>query len=145
MALNIIKGSIIAAKETYIAHQCNCATFKSAGLAKLIFEHFPEADYANVSMSDRLPGRITIHGRIINMYAQIRPGRPTTNETRAMRLQWLRRCLFEVSESLTHDVSLALPYGIGCGLAGGDWDDTYALIKRFADYVDFDITLYRLK
>lgn len=38
--------------------------------------------------------------------------------------------------------TIALPYGIGCGLAGGSWDVVYKIIDETFD--DYNVTLYKL-
>jgi hypothetical protein len=40
--------------------------------------------------------------------------------------------------------TLALPFNIGCGLAGGKWDDYYNAINTFANKEKIHITLYKL-
>jgi hypothetical protein len=43
--------------------------------------------------------------------------------------------------------SIAFPYGIGCGLAGGNWKDYSKLLEAFAEKVTgngVSVTLYRL-
>lgn len=42
-----------------------------------------------------------------------------------------------------YNMSVAIPYGIGCGIANGDWEKVYKIIEKvFSDYA---ITLYRLE
>jgi O-acetyl-ADP-ribose deacetylase (regulator of RNase III) len=38
--------------------------------------------------------------------------------------------------------SIAIPYGIGCGLAGGDWKEIYKIIEEV--FEDYDVTIYKL-
>lgn len=42
-------------------------------------------------------------------------------------------------------VKLGMPYGIGCGLAGGDWNIVYSMLSRLSDEYGIDIHLYKLK
>jgi len=49
--IEIISGSILDAKEKYIAHCCNCVTQKSAGVALAIFDKYP---YSNTYKIERL-------------------------------------------------------------------------------------------
>ena len=48
------------------------------------------------------------------------------------RLQWFKECLVEVGKKVPAGSSLALPHGIGCGHAGGSWDDYEKAILDFA-------------
>ena len=69
---------------------------------------------------------------IVNMYAQFAPGKAGRGDDSAeKRLQWFRSCLRRVGR-LAGVSSVAVPYGIGCGLAGGNWDDYEAELQGFA-------------
>lgn len=37
--------------------------------------------------------------------------------------------------------SIAIPYGIGCGIANGDWNEVYKIIEKVFD--DYNVTLYK--
>lgn len=152
-------GNILDAKETYIAHQCNCITNHAAGLAKDLFAKFPWADIYKIRgkdgnlMRDK-PGKIIIKGDgkeqrfVINMLAQNYPGHPKPYETEEMRRSWFKSCLDELSLHLakpkgeTKDnaggygadtaPSVAFPEGIGCTMAGGTWKNYLLLIENFA-------------
>ena len=42
-----------------------------------------------------------------------------------------------------NDLSIAIPYGIGCGIANGDWNIVYKIIEKV--FNDYDVTLYKLE
>lgn len=57
-------------------------------------------------------------------------------------------CLKECLETVKKDAkatnkSVAIPYGIGCGIANGDWEIVYKIIEEV--FSDYDVTLYRLE
>lgn len=138
--LTEIKGDLIKFTEAqYIAHQCNCLTINSAGMAESIFNAFPwsniyaersiDIDYKKLPEGNR-PGDIVIRGNgtdqryVINMIAQLFPGRPrypdsTQDGTRA-RQTFFQICLNKIAR-IDGLRSIAFPYRIGCNLAGGDW------------------------
>jgi O-acetyl-ADP-ribose deacetylase (regulator of RNase III) len=124
---------------THIVHQCNCKTSYPKGLAEFIFDKYPAAnDYANVK--NRTPGTINIHQVgvnkfVVNMFAQNSPGKPSFYETKDLRLKWFKSCLDKLCEYANDKVVFGFPYLIGCGLAGGDWDNYERLIKEFSDKV----------
>jgi O-acetyl-ADP-ribose deacetylase (regulator of RNase III) len=120
----------------YIAHQCNCTSRGSKGLAKSIFEKYP---YANTYGMYREPGTIHVRGNVINMYAQRRPGLPSGDDTPSLRILWFKSCLKEILK-IEGIHSIAFPYRIGCGLAGGDWKQYQEMILRAFD--DLDIEVY---
>ena len=56
----------------------------------------------------------------------------------------LREGLEEVKEfAMPNHLSIAIPYKIGCGLAGGDWNIVYKIIEDVFD--DYDVTIYKLQ
>jgi hypothetical protein len=73
------------------------------------------------------------------------------------RLTWFRTCLEDLHSQLERIMSLpeyngnklrvAFPYLIGCGLAGGDWNDYYQMIETWAiKHEDkFIVTIVRKK
>lgn len=153
--VKIIQGDILEASEDVIGHQCNCVTKKAKGLADVLFQRFPYADL----YADRRDGVVRRHepgvcvllgapGKplIANMFAQRRGGRPKAkDDTASMRMRWFDECLKQIIEQAPHVKSIALPYNIGCGLAGGDWSRYLGMICRFASrHPNVRITLYQL-
>jgi O-acetyl-ADP-ribose deacetylase (regulator of RNase III) len=137
-----IEGDILTADCKYIAHQCNCKTIgRAAGLARFINEKFPYADMYKRN-NDRIPGRINIMGNgederfVINMYAQNYPGRCNEHEPEFVRLEWFEHCLKEIDRLIEDIDSIAFPYMIGCGLAGGFWWKYHKMIKDFAEKIE---------
>ena len=41
-----------------------------------------------------------------------------------------------------NNLSIAIPYGIGCGIANGDWNKVYKIIEKV--FEDYNVALYRL-
>lgn len=147
--LNIISGDILNAPDQYIAQQCNCITNTYLGLAKSVVQKFPWADF--YSNSNRKPGTIQIAGnpvlgqrQIIAMFAQYNPGRPSHFETKKIRVEWFQTCLNLISV-IPNLKSIGFPFNIGCGLAGGDWEDYHQMLANFAaSNPDVVINLYKL-
>lgn len=55
----------------------------------------------------------------------------------------IKRCLEFVKRSAKQTKrSIAIPYGIGCGIANGDWNIVYKIIEEV--FNDYDVTLYKL-
>lgn len=137
------RGDVCEAREQFIAHQCNCVTRTAQGVAKALFRAFPDADIYKARAAADEPGRIVVRGRVINMLAQRYPGRARyANDTAEQRLAWFAACLDEIGR-LPEIGSLALPHGIGCGLAGGDWDAYRGAIETFAERHDVRVVLYK--
>jgi O-acetyl-ADP-ribose deacetylase (regulator of RNase III) len=156
--LKIINGSLLGSDCRYIAHQCNCFSRRGAGLASAVFKAFPWADvYSNRferGNDASLFGSITIHGDpkrnrryIINIYGQLKPGKPSPGQDSAVsRLEAFYKALDQIAET-PELKSIGFPYGIGCGLAGGDWEKYESLLEGFAERVGergVSVILYRL-
>lgn len=140
----IIHGNLLESKEKYIAHQCNCLTQSSAGIAKNIFDKYP---YANTYSSRTEPDTLasikilgdSLENRfVINMFAQYYPGKPKYPESKLdgilARQQYFYQCLLKIAK-ISDLESIAFPYKIGCNLAGGDWNYYYGVLNNFANHV----------
>lgn len=138
--IHYVKGDIVENKyepEEYgvFCHQVNCCKTMDAGLAKQIKEKYPEVYQAYEDREYPYLGAIdwvlTHDGRAcVNMYAQNDYGRSGKHTNYIAFAQ----CLTELAEYLipiSEDTIVAFPYGIGCGLGGGDWKVISALIEDF--------------
>merc|ERR1711871_543112 len=110
--------------------------------AYALFKKYPNANVYTIPNSNRLPGTIQIKGNsdlnqqlIVNLFGQYYPGKPRKNETEHTRLQWFKNSLDELSKIGESLHSVAFPYLIGCGLAGGNWILYRHLINDFAKKV----------
>ena len=165
MTCNVIKKNLLEATEDFICQQNNCVGTKPHGLSKVIAERWPHADpytrrrnmegYTNKALiPDRpIPGTIEIlKGRknVICMYAQYGMGRPysynqtTVQDSAIVRKRWFNECLDEIAKVSPKITKVAMPYNIGCGLAGGNWELYSEMISRWAARTGIDVTLYSL-
>ena len=80
---------------------------------------------------------------VVNMFAQDSYGR----DKRYTDYIALHNCLVKVEHFMHqhHLKTLALPYGLGCGLAGGDWKIVYEIIRDVFTPVSNEITVYICK
>jgi O-acetyl-ADP-ribose deacetylase (regulator of RNase III) len=136
----IIKGSILESDCNYIVHQCNSVSTEALGLAKFIFDIFPYANIYKDREEKSIPGTIVICNegtkKIINLIGQYYPGKANdSNDTIELREKWFYKCLGKISK-IPNLISIAFPYNIGCGLAGGNWDHYHQMIINFAKYVE---------
>lgn len=149
--LTIVQGNLLDAPEKYIAHQCNCVSPQGKGLSHALFQRFPHADVYATRKGKSQPGTLWIspvgngERRVINMFAQFYPGAPTYRGDLAEdRKVMFQRCLNEIA-NLPSLESIAFPYNIGCGLAGGKWADYLAMLTQFAaELPAVKVTLYKL-
>ena len=142
MTIKTITDDILNANGCYIAHQCNCLSVMSAGLARTIFRRYPEVNDYRQHETKRIPGTVNTYSfkecktgpvGVINMFSQVSPGRSVNNNQKKMRLELFNRCLHEIATTFTGQgpVTIAFPYKIGCGLAGGDWHIYLDMLEKF--------------
>jgi len=149
-----VEGDLLQAKEQYICHQCNCVTQRAAHLSAAVFKAFPHADIYSTrpkGQKDK-PGTIVVKGGgeqrlVINMLGQVWPGSPKYPEDRTdgfkAREEYFARCLMEIAK--LQPESLAFPYGIGCGAAGGEWEHYHWMLSDFELQTNVDMCLYLIK
>lgn len=152
----IHRGDILVSKERCIAHQCNCVTVQSKGFAASLFERFPDENvYVRRGWKKTdVPGTIACTGRLIHLFAQWAPGKPGAyvsfyrsrpnadmvkrNDDATEREGWFSACLSELAHVVKDDELVAIPMGIGCNMAGGDWPRYETMLKdaktRFVVY-----------
>ena len=143
MSIQLVTGNILDVNTKYIAHQTNCVTKKSSNLAAAVFKRFPFADIYSIRTDNQIdtPGTIIVKGNgldqrfVINMLGQFYPGAPKYPDSKKdgfeVRKQYFFQCLKSIL--LIEDLqSIAFPYRVGCGVAGGDWDFYYELLEKFA-------------
>ncbi len=137
-SLQILEGqNILDISSGIIAHQANCRGRMGAGLALQIIKKYPQVyeDYHKIYEAKGLVlGSVTYtqvnkNLWIANLMAQDSCwGEPPLTDYDA-----LASCLTQVySFAESQGLNLYLPYGIGCGLAGGDWAIISKLIKEHA-------------
>jgi hypothetical protein len=125
-----ITGSLLDA-DCPIAHQCNCVTKRAMGLSAQISKKWPWANVYGSLFKDkpRLPGTNRVIKKetvvVICMFGQVNPGKPKKKpedpDSAESRLTYFKMCLEDIDQNEFEKV--AVPYGIGCGLAGGYWPD----------------------
>jgi len=127
--VKIVKGDIFDVKRGIIGHQCNALYVMGAGIAKKIAEMYPNVLVAYQKERPVLGEcQLVEVGKelwIANLMGQSNIGRGLQTNYRALRDAMRILCL----ESEDLNLPVYLPYGIGCGLAGGDWHVVSAIIK----------------
>jgi O-acetyl-ADP-ribose deacetylase (regulator of RNase III) len=164
--IQIIEGNVLTQGADVIAHQVNCQGVMGAGLALQIRALYPLVykKYQKICTdynSKELLGKIQfisipvvrthiINGHVdvgteykyfVNLFAQEFYGRVK----RYTDYEALTKCLTSLRDRMITKnlTTLALPYGLGCGLAGGDWKVVYEIIRDV--FENSDITIYICK
>lgn len=129
--MNIVQGDILDITRGIICHQVNCRHVMGAGLAAAIRKKYPRhyADY--VSRVPHLGGlvftQVSNDLYIVGIYGQ----RDIGTHQRQTDYEALEKGLIAAGAfAKSIGLPLYLPYGIGCGLAGGDWNVVSGIIER---------------
>lgn len=142
--MNIINGNILDVTEGIIVHQVNCKGVMGAGLAKQIRNKYPVVytkyrEFINGADPTSLLGkhqitRVTNTLIVLNIFGQLNYGTSTMQTDYAAFENALSTFsnLYKLSEKVnTKHSPIYFPYGIGCGLAGGDWNIISKLIDKY--------------
>lgn len=160
--IKIVNGDLLQSNLPLIAHQTNCLGVMGAGIAKVIKNKWSNVYTSYSSFCKRLKyskenllGKCQVcitEDRPINLVANLFGEYSFTEsvapyENRHTDYDALKEALvylkaFCKSGNITE---IGIPYKLGCGLAGGDWDGVvYPMLQElFAD--DPTITLYIYK
>lgn len=137
--MNIVIGNLLDAQApVIIVHQVNDLGFMGAGLALQIRNKYPNVyniyrKHANSSQIGNIQlVKIGDNRYICNMFSQKGISRVIrTTDYNAMRI-----CFQKLAKL---NIPIALPYKIGCGLAGGDW----AIVSQMIDEILPSATVYK--
>lgn len=145
--IKLLRENLLHATERTIAHQVNCYG-AAGGLAGAIFHKWPEAEKEYQSLIAQTQSRQNLLGTcqlvrtkdgnlLANLFGQYQPGADT-------RYDALEQALLDLASQLEgsseHDI--AIPYKIGCGIGGGDWDTVQEIIRRTIGHLE--VTIYKL-
>ncbi len=120
--MKTICGNILSVEIGIIGHQVNCQKIAGSGLALQIRRKYPGwyKDFisANNHLSDIHLYEVTDKLAIANLYGQDKIGKGLQTNYNA-----LFKCLDSLAwiSEANPELPVYLPYGIGCGLGGGNW------------------------
>ncbi len=132
------------------------ALWVAAHLARDVFRKYPYADIytpRQISKKQDNPGDIIICGDgvekryIIALLGQFYPGSPRYPSSKKdgyiARERYFKEGLDKIAQIEELD-SIAFPWGIGCGAAGGNWDSYLKMINDFAERVEANVLVVKL-
>lgn len=153
MSVNFVDGNIFSRlstnKTTYICQQVNCKGVMGAGLAKQIRDKWPVVfdEYKKICGADRLGDSQTVQVApqlyVVNLFGQNGYGRGE-RQTNYAALAAALFSFFRDCARKNPDVTIRLPYGLGCGLAGGDWDTVLDIISDAAKAWNLNVEIWVL-
>lgn len=143
-----IPGSCLDSNARVIAHQTNCQGVMGAGVALAIRERYPEImpAYQEACSAKNMLGKCqfirTNDGHFIaNLFGQdgIGCGRQTDYKCLRSALSLLVEKM--KTQGLT---SVSMPYNLGCGLAGGDWEVVREMLREVFEDTNIRLELWKL-
>lgn len=156
-------GNLLDSGCKVICHQVNCQGVMGSGIAKEIRNRFPsaytefrksflngKAKLGNIDLTfdhDEYHQRTGCWLFICNMYSQdnyLPRGIQHTN------YDAFRSCIHKLKEELNKrwhgrdDITIGFPYGIGCGLGGGDWLIVRSIIEQEFEGNQWKVEIWKL-
>lgn len=149
--IKYVTGNLLESEESLIGQQVNAQGVMGAGLAKQIRNKYPNVydDYTTLCKMNQNKNDLMGHTQFIevgdnkyvaNLFGQLYYGRQKILYT---HYPSLKEALTELRDVAEEDgLSVALPFGLGCGLAGGDWEIVSKIIEEAFD--GYEATVYKL-
>lgn len=147
--IKYIKGDILNATEGIIVQQVNCIGVMGAGLAKQIRDKWPyvydsyQARIHNTANTKELLGKTLFDNVENNLFvASIFGQYYYGHQAKFTNYTALFKGLDFVAEiSAAGQTTMYIPKGLGCGLAGGNWDFVEAYIQDLDLFFDKKIKI----
>lgn len=157
--IHIINGDVLNVQKSIICHQVNCLGIMGGGVAKQIKDKYPNVftEYKklceSVSYKDcetKLLGTCQIikcsdTNYVANLFGQREIGYNAIHTRYDAFTEAVRNLMISVTamNSEYSGLSIVMPYGIACGLGGGNWNIVYQILSDAAKYFDYNISLYK--
>lgn len=137
--LDIIYGDITKVRKGIIIHQANNKGVMGAGVAKAIVDVYPQhkLDYqmSDLSLGNLVCTRVSQNVGVIAMVTQNGYGRDKS--ITYTDYESFKNALIKIRDMhTTHPkINYYMPFGIGCGLANGDWNIIYNMISDICPFI----------
>lgn len=132
-----INKDILSVEKGIIVHQVNCLGVMGGGLAKKISDKWPVVKDEYISVCRGTLDKAELLGKLLvvkvsptllvcNVFGQLwyGSGRCYTN------YRAVANAFYKLRLQRTGPLSIYLPHGVCCGLAGGDWHVVSAVIEQ---------------
>lgn len=129
--MKIISGNILEIKSGIIVHQVNCQYKMGAGLAAQIRKKYPKHYNDFIDMKPELGNivatKINKELFVVGIYGQYYYGRIGMYTDYLALKNGLEKVSYLMNKT---NLDVFIPYKIGCGLAGGNWDIVKQIIEN---------------
>ena len=148
--IQIVSGDLMTADADAICQQVNCRNVMGAGLAKSIYTKWPAVKESYHRYCEKVGDPYSLLGSIqivrtpempfdvVNVFGQLNYGRTLVRYT---DYRALKKAFRKIQDHYDRSAKIAFPYGFGCGLAGGDWNEVLSIIEWCLD--DHQIIVYK--
>lgn len=144
--VKIKQGDLLEAKEDIICHQVNIQGIMGGGIARQLADKYAglEETYAEYCHKNKnryinLCGNVFYYQAtdkiIANMFSQ-----QENFDTDYLNMKVALKDIEKFAKQ--NELSVCMPYGIGCGIANGDWNTVLSIIDEA--FRDYKVTLYKL-
>ena len=150
--IKTVNGNLLEAEENLIVHSVNCQGVMGSGVAKHLRDKYPIIFEKYSKICDSFYDKTNLLGQvqiikvehsisIVNLFGQFNYGRDGKLYTDYAALKTGFTYIRDVAHE--YGLNIAMPYGIGCGLGGANWDTVYRMIEEI--FEECDVTLYKLE
>lgn len=141
-------GDILEADELLIGIQVSCTPIINVGLMHIVKVAYPQV-YNSYDAACRAYNRKNLGNCLClvaddseHVFALLYGQDAIGFDMKDTNYEALRNALNMLLNIAVHNNdSIALPYGIGCNEANGDWDVVYKIIEE--TFSDYDVTIYK--
>lgn len=134
--IHVVQGDLLNVRDGCIVHQTNCRGVIGSGIAKQIRDRWPQVYHAYKEMCDTT-NPYDLFGDcqfvfvdnlcIVNLFGQLNYSMEKMIYT---NYEAFRSCCKIMEHHIPYTDRISIPYGIGCGLGGGDWDIILSIITE---------------
>lgn len=157
--IEVINGNILDTKHNVIVQQVNCLGRMGSGLAKQIMNKYPTVRPEYMAYVEERKSRgiekegllgevnfVTTDRQtkvIANIFGQVNIRKGRYDKTVYTDVDALIKGMETVkAAAIKHGFSVAIPTHIGCGLAGGNWEEVKPRIDEVFKDVNFKVSYY---
>lgn len=154
--LEYVNGDLLKSDCDVIAHQCNCLLAFGSGIAGQIRNELPGA-YEKFKNDYREPldklGSYCVATKdignflaVYNLYGQYSYGIGNMHTNYLALREALTAMMKNIDdEDILKAVKIGVPYKMGCGLGGGDWDTVSSILEEISERFNRNIYIYRIE
>lgn len=152
--IKIVEGNILDCKEKYIVDCRNCQGKMQSGVAGAIANRYPEIkeDYIEFCNKNGKPNKKYLLGQV-HIKKSLDNKKVFYGIFGQYEYGYDRKCYVDYQAiqtglefiTIIAKGDIAIPYGIGCGRAGGDWNKMIRILENINRKFKYNIVLYKYK